>query len=110
VKERVIGVIAGNDCSTSKLRFQELQHVEIAAFGSDEEVTLTSEARAIHQSVQHEVGRLSKVAVTGLGAEELCNLVALLQKVRSNLEKRLHAGSAPTNVPYDDGSKAPMQF
>ena len=50
-------------------------------------LTLTSEGRAIHQYLQHQVGRLSKVAVTGLGAEELCNLVTLLQKVRNNLEK-----------------------
>jgi DNA-binding MarR family transcriptional regulator len=50
-------------------------------------LTLTSHGRAIHRSLQHQVGRLSKVAVTGLGAEELRNLVALLQKVRSNLEK-----------------------
>ena len=50
-------------------------------------LTLTSEGRAIHQYLQHEVGRLSKVAVTGLGAEELRDLVALLQKVQSNLEK-----------------------
>jgi DNA-binding MarR family transcriptional regulator len=50
-------------------------------------VTLTPEGRAIHESLQYQVGRLSKVAVTGLGAEELRNLVALLQKVRSNLEK-----------------------
>lgn len=49
-------------------------------------LTLTSEGRAIHQYLQHQVGRLSKVAVTGLGAEELRNLLALLQKVRSNLE------------------------
>jgi DNA-binding MarR family transcriptional regulator len=42
-------------------------------------LTLTSEGRD-HQSVQHEVGRRSKVVVTGLGAEELCNLVALLQE------------------------------
>jgi DNA-binding MarR family transcriptional regulator len=50
-------------------------------------LTLTSEGRAIHRWLQHQVGRLSKVAVRGLGAEELCNLLALLQKVRSNLEK-----------------------
>jgi DNA-binding MarR family transcriptional regulator len=50
-------------------------------------LTLTSEGRAIHQSLQHQVGRLSKIAVTGLGADELRNLVALLKKVRSNLEK-----------------------
>jgi DNA-binding MarR family transcriptional regulator len=50
-------------------------------------LNLTSEGRAIHQSLQLQVGRLSKVAVTGLGDEELRNLVVLLQKVRSNLEK-----------------------
>jgi DNA-binding MarR family transcriptional regulator len=50
-------------------------------------LTLTSEGRAIHQYLQHQVGRLSKVAVKGLGAQELRILVALLQKVRSNLEK-----------------------
>jgi DNA-binding MarR family transcriptional regulator len=50
-------------------------------------LTLTSEGRAIHQSLKHQVGRLSKVAMTGLSAEERRNLVALLQKVRSNLEK-----------------------
>jgi DNA-binding MarR family transcriptional regulator len=47
----------------------------------------TSEGRAIHQYLQHQVGRLSKFAVKGLGGEELRMLVALLQKVRSNLEK-----------------------
>jgi DNA-binding MarR family transcriptional regulator len=50
-------------------------------------LTLTSEGRAIHQSLQNQVGRLSKVAVTGIGVQELRNLVALLQKIRSNLEK-----------------------
>jgi DNA-binding MarR family transcriptional regulator len=50
-------------------------------------LNLTSEGRAVHQSLRHQVERLSKVAVTGLGPEELRNLVALLQKVRSNLEK-----------------------
>jgi DNA-binding MarR family transcriptional regulator len=50
-------------------------------------LSLTSEGRAIHQSLQHQVERLSKVAVTGIGVEELRNLVALLQKIRSNLEK-----------------------
>jgi DNA-binding MarR family transcriptional regulator len=50
-------------------------------------LTLTPKGRAIHQSLQRQVGRLSKVAVTGLGAEERRHLVGLLQKVRSNLEK-----------------------
>ncbi len=50
-------------------------------------LTLTPKGRAIHQSLQRQVGRLSKVAVTGLGAEERRHLVGLLQKVRSDLEK-----------------------
>ena len=50
-------------------------------------LSLTSEGRAIHQYLQHQVGHLSKVAVKGLAGEELRMLVALLQKVRSNLEK-----------------------
>jgi hypothetical protein len=52
VKERVIGVIAGNDSFTSKLRFQELQHVEIAAFGSDveDQVDLTGRVSTLKVS------------------------------------------------------------
>jgi hypothetical protein len=72
---------------------QKPQRARIAAGQNEQEdrrsvrLTLTPKGRAIHQSLQRQVGRLSKVAVTGLGAEERRHLVGLLQKVRSNLEK-----------------------
>jgi DNA-binding MarR family transcriptional regulator len=47
---------------------------------------LTSGGRAVHQTLQRQGRRLSKVAVTGLSAEERRQLVALLHRVRTNLE------------------------
>lgn len=46
----------------------------------------TRQGRSVHQLLQRQVRKLSEVAVRGLSAGERRQLVALLQKVRSNLE------------------------
>jgi DNA-binding MarR family transcriptional regulator len=48
---------------------------------------LTSDGRAVHQTLQRQGRRVSKVAVTGLSVEERRRLVALLHRVKTNLEK-----------------------
>ncbi len=47
---------------------------------------LTSEGRVVHETLQRQVERLAKVAVTGLSAEERRQLITLLHRVRANLE------------------------
>jgi DNA-binding MarR family transcriptional regulator len=47
---------------------------------------LTPEGRAIHQTLRHRVDVLSEQAVKGLSAAERKQLVALLQRIRTNLE------------------------
>lgn len=46
----------------------------------------TRQGRSVHQLLQRQVRKLSEVAVRGLSAGERLQLVALLRKVRSNLE------------------------
>ena len=46
----------------------------------------TREGRSVHQILQQQVRKLSEVAVKGLRASERRELLALLHKVRSNLE------------------------
>lgn len=48
---------------------------------------LTAEGKKVHQTLQHQVGRLSDLAVEGLTAGQRAELVDLLQHVRTNLEK-----------------------
>jgi DNA-binding MarR family transcriptional regulator len=45
------------------------------------------DGHAVHQTLQRQARRLSKVAVTGFSAEERRQLVALLRRVRTNLER-----------------------
>ena len=47
---------------------------------------LTAGGCAVHQTLQQQLERLAEVAVTGLSTEERRQLIALLQKVRANLE------------------------
>lgn len=47
---------------------------------------LTPEGRTIHQTLRHQVEVLSEQAVKGLSAAEHKQLVALLQRIRTNLE------------------------
>ena len=46
----------------------------------------TRQGRSVHQILQQQVRKLSEVAVKGLRASERRELLALLHKVRSNLE------------------------
>jgi len=47
---------------------------------------LTAEGRAIHQTLRRQSARLAKLAVKGLDAAECERLVALLARVKANLE------------------------
>ncbi len=47
---------------------------------------LTAEGRAIHQTLRRQSARLAKLAVKGLDAAECERLVALLARVKGNLE------------------------
>jgi DNA-binding MarR family transcriptional regulator len=47
---------------------------------------LTSDGRAVHETLQRQLERLANVAVTGLSAEERQQFIALLHRVRANLE------------------------
>jgi DNA-binding MarR family transcriptional regulator len=49
-------------------------------------LSLTARGQAVQQALQRRGRRLSGVAVAGLSAEERVQLVALLQRVRANLE------------------------
>jgi len=53
----------------------------------------TRQGRSVHQILQRQVQKLSEVAVRGLSASERRRLVALLHKVRSNLEGVRHTCS-----------------
>jgi DNA-binding MarR family transcriptional regulator len=46
----------------------------------------TGEGRRVHQILQRQVRKLSEVAVKGLSTQERRQLIALLQRVRANLE------------------------
>jgi DNA-binding MarR family transcriptional regulator len=47
---------------------------------------LTAEGRAIHQAIRRQSSRLAKLAVKGLDDAECGRLVALLSRVKANLE------------------------
>lgn len=47
---------------------------------------LTAEGRAVHQTLRRQSARLAKLAVKGLDAAECERLVALLSRVKANLE------------------------
>jgi len=49
-------------------------------------LSLTAEGRTIQQTLQRQGRRVSDLAVTGLSVEERRQLVALLHKIRANLE------------------------
>ncbi len=49
-------------------------------------LTLSATARSLHEAVQRERRRLSAQAVAGLSAEERTQLLALLARVRANLD------------------------
>lgn len=48
---------------------------------------LTAEGRAVHQTLRRQSARLAKLAVKGLDAAECGRLVALLSRVKANLEE-----------------------
>ncbi len=48
---------------------------------------LTAEGRALHQALRRRSARLSKLAVAGLSAGECADLLALLRRLKANLEK-----------------------
>jgi DNA-binding MarR family transcriptional regulator len=69
------------------LKDQELLAVQ-GSFQDRRSVPLqpTGEGRRLHQLLQRQVRKLSEVAVKGLSTQERRQLIALLQRVRANLE------------------------
>jgi DNA-binding MarR family transcriptional regulator len=49
---------------------------------------LTAEAAAIHEGVREQSARLARLALEGVSDAEHAQLVALLEKVRANLERQ----------------------
>lgn len=47
---------------------------------------LTAQGRAVHQTLQRQLGRVAKMALEGLGESDRAQLATLLQKLRANLE------------------------
>ncbi|MBK1880821.1 winged helix-turn-helix transcriptional regulator [Luteolibacter pohnpeiensis] len=50
-------------------------------------LSLTSEGNAIHDALRKQLSRVSKIAVAGLDADELRQLISMLNRIKGNLEE-----------------------